>query len=193
MGVVDDVGGFVDPGAMIRAQNALTVESGRGDVRAGLVTRVEVVSGVEAGGGGEAGGVETGSPRRVRVTTEEGDAFVGSAAVVTGGVHRVLVRSSGLSRDEANRADDDDAAREPGRELGAGARARLEAYRPSRGGDRGDGEGAGGASHGVVPVRAGAEGRRGIVAVQERGDVSVSSYPRYGTPTECWAWNPGGT
>lgn len=96
VGVVDDVGGFVDPGAMIRAQNALTVESGRGDVRAGVVTRVEVVGGVEAGG------VETGSPRRVRVTTEEGDAFVGSAAVVTGGAYTAwLVRSSGLSRDEA--------------------------------------------------------------------------------------------
>ena len=96
VGVVDDVGGFVDPGAMIRAQNALTVESGRGDVRAGVVTRVEVVGDVEAGG------VETGSPRRVRVTTEEGDAFVGSAAVVTGGAYTAwLVRSSGLSRDEA--------------------------------------------------------------------------------------------
>lgn len=98
VGVVDDVGGFVDPGAMIRAQNALTVESGRGDVRAGVVTRVEVVGDVEAGG------VETGSPRRVRVTTEEGDAFVGSAAVVTGGAYTAwLVRSSGLSRDEAKR------------------------------------------------------------------------------------------
>ena len=96
VGVVDDVGGFVDPGAMIRAQNALTVESGRGDVRAGVVTRVEVVGDVEAGG------VETGSPRRVRVTTEEGDAFVGSAAVVTGGAYTAwLIRSSGLSRDEA--------------------------------------------------------------------------------------------
>ena len=44
----------------------------------------------------------SGSPRRVRVTTEEGDAFVGSAAVVTGGAYTAwLVRSSGLSRDEA--------------------------------------------------------------------------------------------
>ena len=107
VGVVDDVGGFVDPGAMIRAQNALTVGSGRGDVRAGVVTRVEVVGGVQAGGGGEAGGVETGNrtrdlTRRVRVTTEEGDAFVGSAAVVTGGAYTAwLIRSSGLSREGA--------------------------------------------------------------------------------------------
>ena len=107
VGVVDDVGGFVDPGAMIRAQNALTVGSGRGDVRAGVVTRVEVVGGVQAGGGGEAGGVETGNrtrdlTRRVRVTTEEGDAFVGSAAVVTGGAYTAwLIRSSGLSRERA--------------------------------------------------------------------------------------------
>jgi len=107
VGVVDDVGGFVDPGAMIRAQNALTVGSGRGDVRAGVVTRVEVVGGVQAGGGGKAGGVETGNrtrdlTRRVRVTTEEGDAFVGSAAVVTGGAYTAwLIRSSGLSREGA--------------------------------------------------------------------------------------------
>ena len=107
VGVVDDVGGFVDPGAMIRAQNALTVGSGRGDVRAGVVTRLEVAGGVQAGGGGEAGGVETGNrtrdlTRRVRVTTEEGDAFVGSAAVVTGGAYTAwLIRSSGLSREGA--------------------------------------------------------------------------------------------
>ena len=85
--VCDDVGGYVDPGAMIRAQNALMASSGSMcDVVTATATRVDVDVDVDE------------STRHVRVTAEDGSTFVSSVAVLAGGAYTTwLAATSGLA------------------------------------------------------------------------------------------------
>ena len=198
VGVVDDVGGFVDPGAMIRAQNALTVGSGRGDVRAG---RGDARRGGRRRPGG--GAARRAASRRGRTgTSRAGARHHGGGRRVRRfggggnrrGVHRVahpLVRTE-PGRGETG-ADDDDVAREPGRELGAGARARLEAYRPSRGGDGGCGEGAAGRLPTVKYQFAPAPSDDGGSSRSRNEAMSVYVLPPIWYPDGVLGLDPGGT
>ena len=100
--VSDAVGGFVDPGKMIRAQNAIMtgvgssvdeIEGREGRVQSAIV-RDSAVGVDERSGAGARGGI---AAPRVAVRTKKGETYEADAVVIAGGAYtRWLATTSGL-------------------------------------------------------------------------------------------------